>query len=53
VATTASDAGNLLNLPLTIPSRARYILLWFTRLPPDGAGTYQVFVHQVTVRGWG
>jgi hypothetical protein len=53
VATTASDAGNLLSLPLTAPPRARYILLWFTRLPPDSAGTYQVFVHQVTVRGWG
>ena len=52
VATTASDAGNLLSLPLTTPPRARYILLWFTRLPPDGAGTYQVFVHQVTVQGW-
>jgi hypothetical protein len=51
VATTATNAGDLLSLPLTTPSRARYILLWFTRLPPDGAGTYQVFVHQVTVQG--
>jgi hypothetical protein len=51
VATTATDAGDLLSLPLTTPARARYILLWFTRLPPDGAGTYQVFVHQVTVQG--
>lgn len=51
VATTASDAAGLLSLPLTAPARARYILLWFTRLPPDGAGTYQVFVHQVTVQG--
>jgi hypothetical protein len=52
VAATASDAGELLSLPLTTPARARYILLWFTRLPPDGAGTYQVFVHQVTIQGW-
>jgi hypothetical protein len=51
VAATATDAGDLLSLPLTTPARARYILLWFTRLPPDGAGTYQVFVHQVTVQG--
>jgi hypothetical protein len=51
VVTTATDVGGLLNLPLAVPERARYVLLWFTRLPPDGAGTYQVLVHQVTVQG--
>ena len=51
VVTTATDAGDLLNLRLAAPARARYVLLWFTRLPPDGAGTYQVLVHQVTVQG--
>ena len=51
VVASASNAGTVLSLPLKAPVRARYVLLWFTKLPPDGAGTYQVFVHGVTVRG--
>lgn len=51
VVATAARAGDVAELPLAVPVRARYVLLWFTRLPPDGAGTYQVFVHQVTVQG--
>ena len=51
VVTAATNASNLLTMSLTTPAKARYVLLWFTRLPPDGAGTYQIFVHQVTVRG--
>ncbi len=51
VAATAADAGRVASLPLAAPVRARYVLLWFTRLPPDGTGTYQAFVHQVTVQG--
>jgi hypothetical protein len=49
--TTVTDAGDAVNLPLAMPKRARYVLLWFTRLPPDNAGTYQALVHQVTVQG--
>jgi hypothetical protein len=51
VVTTATAGGDTLSLPLTAPARARYVLVWFTRLPPDGAGTYQVLVHQITVQG--
>jgi hypothetical protein len=51
VAASASNAGTILSLPLKAPVRARYVLLWFTKLPPDGAGTYQAFVHGVAVRG--
>jgi len=51
VVASASNAGTVLSLPLKAPVRARYVLLWFTKLPPDGAGTYQAFVHGVTVRG--
>ena len=51
VVTTATATGDTLSLPLTDPARARYVLVWFTRLPPDGAGTYQVLVHQITVQG--
>jgi len=51
VAASASNAGTVLSLSLKAPVRARYVLLWFTKLPPDGVGTYQEFVHGVTVRG--
>ena len=51
VATTATATGQQLSLPLTAPVKARYVLVWFTKLPPNGAGTYQVFLHSVTVQG--
>ena len=40
-----------MDLTLTRPARARYLLIWFTKLPPDGAGTYQASVYQIAVRG--
>jgi hypothetical protein len=43
--------GGTVQLKLTSPAHARYVLLWFTALPPDGVGTYQVQVNQVTVTG--
>jgi hypothetical protein len=51
VAASATNAGTVVSLPLKAPVKARYVLLWFTKLPPDGAGTYQAVVHGVTVRG--
>lgn len=51
VVKTVAATGDQLSVPLTVPVRARYVLLWFTKLPPDGSGTYQAFVHQVTVQG--
>ena len=51
VVASANNAGTVLSLSLKAPVRARYVLLWFTKLPPNGAGTYQEFVHGVTVRG--
>jgi hypothetical protein len=51
VVTTATATRAQLSLPLASPAKARYVLLWFTRLPPDDAGTYQLFVHQVAIRG--
>jgi hypothetical protein len=51
VVTSATATRDQLSLPLTAPVRARYVLVWFTRLPPDDAGTYQGFVHQITVQG--
>jgi hypothetical protein len=51
VVTTATATRDLLSLRPGTPVQARYVLVWFTRLPPDGAGTYQAIVHQVTVQG--
>jgi hypothetical protein len=51
VVTTATATRDRLSLPLASPAKARYVLLWFTRLPPDDAGTYQLFVHQVAIQG--
>jgi hypothetical protein len=48
---SASDVGGTVHLPLSAPVRARYVLIWFTLLPPDSAGTYQVSVYSVTVDG--
>jgi cytoskeletal protein RodZ len=48
---TSADAGTTADLALTAPARARYLLIWFTSLPPDGAGTYQASVYQIAVRG--
>lgn len=45
------DAGGRITLTPSVPVSARYVLLWFTKLPPNGNGTYQAFVHQVTVEG--
>ncbi len=51
VVKAATATGDVLTLRLARAVSARYVLLWFTRLPPDAAGTYQVSVRQVTVDG--
>jgi cytoskeletal protein RodZ len=48
---SSSDAGGTVQLPLSTPARARYLLIWFTKLPPDASGTYQASVYAITVRG--
>lgn len=47
----ATAAGGTVQLPLANPVPARYVLLWFTSLPPDGVGTYQAQVYNVSVTG--
>jgi cytoskeletal protein RodZ len=44
-----SGAGGLIRLRLASLVAARYLLIWFTLLPPDAAGTYQADVSGVTV----
>ena len=46
-----AGAGGTVRLQLATPVHARYLLIWFTSLPPDPSGTYQVSVYDITVRG--
>jgi hypothetical protein len=51
VAARAADVGGTVRLKLSSPLRARYVLIWFTLLPPNGAGVYQESVYRVVVNG--
>jgi hypothetical protein len=52
VKTSASDVGGVVRLPVTAPASGRYVLIWFTRLPPNNVpGEYQVSVYSVIVYG--
>ncbi len=48
---TAGDAGDTVRLTLARPQRARYLLIWFTSLPPDSSGTFQLSVYDVRIEG--
>jgi cytoskeletal protein RodZ len=48
---SANGAGTSVTLNLKTPARAKYLLIWFSQLPPDGTGTYQAAVYHVIVRG--
>jgi O-antigen/teichoic acid export membrane protein len=47
----ATGAGGNVNLRLATPAHARYLLIWFTKLPPDSSGTFQANVYNVRVEG--
>ena len=51
VAATANNVGGVANLTLRHPTTARYLLIWFTQLPPDGSGHYQESVSHVAISG--
>jgi cytoskeletal protein RodZ len=48
---TSTGAGSTVQMSLTSPVHARYLLIWFTKLPPDNAGTYQGSIYAIHVRG--
>jgi transcriptional regulator with XRE-family HTH domain len=50
VARSGGARGTLTLVP-GAPTTARYVLIWFTRLPLDSAGTYQATVYHVSVIG--
>jgi hypothetical protein len=45
----AGDAGGTVRLSLASRPQIRYLLIWFTLLPRDPAGTYQADISSVTV----
>ncbi len=51
VVARAALPGGMLTLPVASPVRARYLLIWFTSLPPDSAGTYQDSISNVSLSG--
>jgi cytoskeletal protein RodZ len=48
---TTSNAGGTVQFRLAAPVHVRYLLIWFTKLPPDTAGTYQASVYKIIVQG--
>jgi cytoskeletal protein RodZ len=51
VVASGTDVGGQLTMRLKSPARARYILIWFVKLPPSGSGTYTASIYSVTVQG--
>jgi hypothetical protein len=51
LAATANGVGGVVKLTLPRPVAARYLLIWFTKLPPNGSGQYQQTVSHVAVTG--
>jgi transcriptional regulator with XRE-family HTH domain len=43
--------GGPVTVPVGSPVKARYLLIWFTRLPPDSSGTYQDSISGITLSG--
>jgi transcriptional regulator with XRE-family HTH domain len=46
-----TGAGGTEQLSLTSPVQTRYLLIWFTKLPSDSAGTFQASLSNVAVYG--
>ena len=47
----SAGPGGVVRLTLATPAQGRYVLVWFTRLPPDPAGTYKAAVDGISVKG--
>jgi cytoskeletal protein RodZ len=46
-----SNAGRTAQLKPGAPVHVRYVLIWFTKLPPDNEGHYRASVYRITVQG--
>jgi hypothetical protein len=49
---TARDVGGSHIFRSARPARGRYVLIWFTKLPPAGPGKFQAAIYSIVVRGW-
>ena len=47
----ATNAGGTVPLRPATAASGRYVLIWFTQLPPDSSGTFQADVYNVSVQG--
>jgi transcriptional regulator with XRE-family HTH domain len=47
-----SSGGGAVTLAPGHPVAARYLLIWFTRLPADSSGTYQAAIYHVRLTGF-
>ena len=47
----ATNASGVMAVRFTAPVHARYVLIWFTKLPPAASGSFQASVYHVTVQG--
>jgi cytoskeletal protein RodZ len=47
----AAAVGGVVRLRPTPPAHGRYLLIWFTRLPPTAAGTFQASVYDIALAG--
>jgi hypothetical protein len=50
-AARAAGAAGVLRVRFSRPAHGRYVLLWFTRLPADPAGTFQASVYNIELTG--
>ena len=47
----SAGPGGVVRMALASPARGRYVLVWFTSLPPDPAGTYKAEIYGIGVKG--
>jgi putative peptide zinc metalloprotease protein len=48
---SADGVGGTHTFRTSSPARGRYLLIWFTRLPPVGPDRFQAEIYGITVRG--
>ena len=49
----ARDVGGRHTFTCTSRDRGRYVLVWFTKLPPAGTDKFYAEIFNIVVRGWG
>ena len=48
----ANDIGGTHTFTARHSARGRYVLIWFTKLPPAGSGQFAAEIFSIVVRGW-